>query len=104
MFDPENRINQVGTPNKIFEAMAMGKPSIVTKGILSGDIVEKEQCGLAVEYDEDSLRNAIGKLRDDHKLSEELGKNGLKAAQSKYNWKVQEKELLGAYSKMGGSS
>jgi glycosyltransferase involved in cell wall biosynthesis len=70
MFDPENRINQVGT----------------------------------LEYDEDSLRNAIGKLRDDHKLSEELGKNGLKAAQSKYNWKVQEKELLGAYSKMGGSS
>jgi glycosyltransferase involved in cell wall biosynthesis len=104
MFDPENRINQVGTPNKIFEAMAMGKPSIVTKGILSGDIVEKENCGLAVEYDEDSLRAAIEKLRDDSKLSEELGKNGLKTAQSKYNWKVQEKELLGVYSKFGESA
>lgn len=104
MFDPENRINQVGTPNKVFEAMAMGKPSIVSKGILSGDIVEMEKCGLAVEYDENSLRSAIEKLRDDQKLSEELGRNGLKAAQSKYNWKVQEKDLLGAYSKMEGSA
>jgi glycosyltransferase involved in cell wall biosynthesis len=104
MFDPENRINQVGTPNKIFEAMAMGKPSIVTKGILSGDIVEKESCGLAVDYDEDSLRDAIQKLRDDPKLFEELGRSGLKAAQSKYNWKVQENELLGVYSKFGESA
>jgi glycosyltransferase involved in cell wall biosynthesis len=100
MFDPGSRINQVGTPNKIFEAMAMGKPSIVTKGILSGKIVDEEDCGLAVEYNEDSLRLAIEKLRDDSKLSEELGRNGLKAAQTKYNWKVQEKELLGVMSRM----
>jgi glycosyltransferase involved in cell wall biosynthesis len=104
MFDPEKRINQVGTPNKIFEAMAMGKPSIVTKGILSGDIVEKENCGLAVEYSEDSLREAIERLRDDSGLSEQLGRNGLKAAQTKYNWKVQEKELLQVISKFGESS
>lgn len=103
MFDPSNRINQVGTPNKIFEAMAMGKPSIVTKGILSGDIVEKEKCGLAVEYDQDSLRDAIEKLRDDPKLTEELGRNGLRVAQTKYNWKAQEKELLGLMSRIEGS-
>jgi glycosyltransferase involved in cell wall biosynthesis len=103
MFDPSSRINQVGSPNKIFEAMAMGKPSIVTKGILSGDIVEKERCGLAVEYSEDSLREAIERLRDDPKLSEELGRNGLKAAQTKYNWKVQEKELLELISRIEGS-
>ncbi len=94
MFDPENRINQVGTPNKVFEAMAMGKPSIVSKGILSGDIVEKEECGLAVDYDEDSLRGAIEKLRDDRSLFEQMGKNGLEAAKREYNWAFQEKGLL----------
>ncbi len=103
MFDPSSRINQVGSPNKIFEAMAMGKPSIVTKGILSGDIVEKEKCGLAVEYDEQSLIEAIERLRDDPKLSEELGRNGLKMAHEKYNWKVQEKELLGLMTEIQGS-
>lgn len=103
MFDPSSRINQVGTPNKIFEAMAMGKPSIVTKGILSGDIVEKERCGLAVEYSEDSLREAVEKLRDDPKLTEELGRNGLKAAHTKYNWKAQETEFLGLMSKIEGN-
>lgn len=100
MFDPENRINQVGTPNKVFEAMAMGKPSIVTKGILSGDIVEKEECGLAVEYDEASLRGAIEKLRDDSSLFEQLGKNGLEAAKREYNWAFQERPLLNAYEQL----
>ncbi len=94
MFDPESRINQVGTPNKIFEAMAMGRPTIVTKGILSGSIIEDEKCGLAVEYDKDSLSEAIVKLRDDRELCAELGKNGLKAAKAKYNWKAQEGTLL----------
>ncbi|UCD92613.1 MAG: glycosyltransferase family 4 protein [Methanobacteriota archaeon] len=100
MFDPASRINQVGSPNKIFEAMAMGRPTIVTKGILSGEIIEKEKCGLAVEYSEESLRNAIEQLRDDSSLCEELGKNGLKAAQNEYNWKAQEEKLLRLMSKI----
>lgn len=94
MFDPASRINQVGSPNKIFEAMAMGRPTIVTKGILSGEIVERHKCGLAVDYSEKSLKEAIETLRDDPMLCEELGRNGLRAAHSTYNWKTQENKLL----------
>ena len=96
MFDPANRNNQVGSPNKIFEAMAAGRPVIVTKGILSGDIVERERCGLAVDYSRAALRGALERLRDDRPLTEELGRNGLAAARREYNWGVQEKRLLAA--------
>ena len=102
MFDPGNRNNQVGSPNKIFEAMAVGRPVIVTRGILSGDIVEKERCGLAVEYTEAALRTALETLREDPAKAQELGRNGLAAARREYNWGVQEKHLLAAVRSLAG--
>ncbi|TET91500.1 MAG: glycosyltransferase [Methanomassiliicoccales archaeon] len=96
MFDPASRINQVGSPNKIFEAMAMGRPVIATKGILSGEIVEKEGCGLAIDYDGQSLRKAITTLRDSQSLCEQMGERGLEAAKREYNWSTQERSLLKA--------
>jgi len=96
MFDPNNRNNKVGSPNKIFEAMAMGRPVIATKGILSGEIVEREKCGLAVEYSKKALREAIETLKDNPRLCQHLGENGLNAAKREYNWKVQGRKLLEA--------
>ena len=96
MFDPANRNNQVGSPNKIFEAMAAGRPVIVTKGILSGEIVEREKCGVAVPYTERALQGALEKFRDDRELAGRLGRNGLAAAQREYNWGVQARRLTAA--------
>jgi glycosyltransferase involved in cell wall biosynthesis len=97
LFDSISKINRIGSPNKLFEAMVTGRPIIVTKGTHAGDIVEQEQCGLSVEYSEKGLEDAIKLLRDNPTLCERLGRNGLKAAQQKYNWGVQQKELLKIY-------
>ena len=93
------RPNQARTlPNKLFEAMAAGKPIIVCKGTESAKIVEAEKCGLIVSYgDKKALGNAIVKLVEDKKLRMKLGKAGLAAAKREYNWKVQEKRLLDVY-------
>lgn len=48
--------------------------------------------GLAVEFDEKSLKNAIIKLRDDPKLREEFGKNARKTALN-YDWKILSKRM-----------
>jgi len=97
MFDPKYRINKVGLPNKLFEAMVCGRPIICTKGIHSGDFVEKEKCGLAINYSTDELKKTIIRLRDNPKLCEELGKNGIDAAVKKYSWEKQEEKLLNVY-------
>lgn len=97
MYDPFPRINQVGLPNKIFEAMAAGRPSIVTEGLFMARLVEKEGCGIAVPYTEEGLRGAITRLREDPSLAERLGRSGLAAHQREYNWDAERRRLLGLY-------
>jgi len=102
MFDPQYRINQVGLPNKIFEAMAAGRPSIVTEGLPMAGLVEREGCGIAVPYTRDGFRGAIRRLRDEPALAERLGRNGLAAAQREYNWSAEKRKLLALYEDLGG--
>jgi len=100
LFDPTNPNNEMGLPNKIFEGMITGRPIIVTKGLYYSKIIEKEKCGISVDYDKEEIRKSIIKLRDNSKLCEELGKNALKAAIREYNWKKQEEKLLRIYKEL----
>ena len=97
MLNPKLKNNRVGAPNKLFEAMVCGRPVIATEGTYSGNLVEKLQMGLTIKYDKESFRNAVIKLRDNPDLRKRLGKNALKAAIEKYNWTLQERELIKIY-------
>jgi len=97
MINPTDCNNRLGMANKIGEAMVCGRPIICTKGTYSGELTEKEEVGLAVEYTEHALKEAIIKLRDNPELRERLGRNALKAAIAKYNWQKQEEKLLALY-------
>jgi glycosyltransferase involved in cell wall biosynthesis len=100
VLDPSQPNNQVGPPNKIFEAMVCGRPVIATKGIYSGNLVEKLDMGLTINYCKKDLKNAIIRLRDDKKLRERLGRNALKAAIREYTWDNQERNLLQVYNEL----
>ena len=97
MVNPEDLNNRLGLGNKQFEAMVCGRPIICTKGTYSGEMTEQEEVGLAVEYTEQALKEAIIKLRDNPGLRERLGRNALKAAVTKYNWQKQEEKLIKLY-------
>jgi glycosyltransferase involved in cell wall biosynthesis len=96
-FDPNYKLNKIGSPNKLFEAMVTGRPIIVSKGTRSGEITEKENCGLVINYTKEALREAIVKLRDSPDLCEEMGQNALNSAINKYNWEFEEKKLIKLY-------
>ncbi len=59
MLDPSNHNNRIGTPNRMFEAMAVGTPVLVSKGTLSGEIVESAGAGLAIEWSVSSFQEAL---------------------------------------------
>lgn len=97
MVNPEDLTSSIALGNKQFEAMVCGRPIICTKGTYSGEMTEQEEVGLAVEYTEEALKEAIIRLRDDPELRERLGRNALKAAVTKYNWQKQEEKLIALY-------
>ncbi len=102
MVNPEYRNDSRALGNKQFEAMVCGRPIICTMGTHSGDVTEQEEVGLAVEYSEEALREAIIRLRDDPALRERLGRNALKAAIEKYNWGNEEEKLVELYELVNG--
>lgn len=98
LFNPAKRSQRVCLPNKLFEAMSAGKPIIVCKGTEAAKLVEKEDCGLIVPYgNRSALKSAISSLIEDSSRRAKLGRNGRLAAKRLYNWRVQERRLIGIY-------
>ena len=104
IYNPKNTNNRMSVPNKLFEAMAYGKPIIVSKGSWAGDVVEEEKCGIAIEYDGDAVFQALKELRDDPKMLETLGANGLRAHKQKYNWRAEKRKLVELYRGLDGKA
>lgn len=56
-------------PAKIKDYMLMGMPVILTNAPVSAKKIEKEECGILIDYDEDSLADAVvGLMKNKDKL------------------------------------
>lgn len=97
MMEPRNGNNIIGTPNKLFEAMAYGVPAIVTVRTHSGDLVARLDCGVAVEYSAEGMSSAISSLKDPG-ARRRMGRKGRAAAERDYNWKAMKERLCSVYS------
>lgn len=98
LYDPKIPNNRYASPNKLFEAMMCGKPILVSDDTAMADIVKEENCGLVVPYgDIEAIKCAINKLKGDPDLCKSLGRNGRKAYEEKYNWKLMEGRLMEIY-------
>jgi glycosyltransferase involved in cell wall biosynthesis len=104
LLDPATRVFPPAAPNKLFEALAAGRPLLVSKGTWVGDEVVAADCGVAIDYSKDALRTAIRSLRDDPASRERMGRNAFRLAEQKYNWARDEANLLAAYARLGLSS
>ena len=101
LYDPAIPNNRLASPNKLFEAMMCGKPIIVNEGVATADKVREENCGLVVPYgDYEALKEAVLTLKNNPELRKELGENGRRAYETKYNWKIMEKRLLDLYASL----
>jgi len=98
LYDPSIPNNKYASPNKLFESMASGIPIIVNDHTPMANIVKEENCGLIVPFENNNaLREAIFRIKDDQALQQKLGNNGRNAYANKYNWKIMEQRLMGIY-------
>jgi glycosyltransferase involved in cell wall biosynthesis len=88
-------------PNKLFEYMSAGIPVIASDFPMWRQIVDKAGCGILVDpLDTLAIANAIQWIFDHPVEAEEMGRRGLAAVRSRYNWPYEEQKLLGFYSRL----
>jgi glycosyltransferase involved in cell wall biosynthesis len=85
-------------PVKMFEYMSAGLPVIASNFLLWREIIEGNQCGICVDpRNPKAIGDAIQYLVDNPQKAEQMGKNGRKVVEQKYNWSREEKKLLTLY-------
>jgi glycosyltransferase involved in cell wall biosynthesis len=90
-------------PNKLFEYMAAGLPVVASNFPLWKEIVEGNRCGITVDpLDSKAIAQAIEYLLAHPEEALQMGENGRRAVEEKYNWEAESKKLLGVYSKLLG--
>jgi len=98
LYDPNIPNHRFASPNKIFEAMMLGKPIIVARNTNMDRIIAESGAGIVVDYgDVDGLESALIRLDRDPALRARLGRSARQAYERQYSWAIMEKRLLGMY-------
>jgi glycosyltransferase involved in cell wall biosynthesis len=88
-------------PNKMFEYMSAGVPVIASNFPLWREIIEGNECGICVDPDDsESIAKAIDYITTHPQEAEQMGRNGQRSVQEKYNWLPEEAKLIKLYSEL----
>jgi len=100
-YDPSIPNHRLASPNKVFEAMMLGKPVVVARGTNMDRVVDENQCGLVVEYGQiDELEAGLKRLAEDARLRQRLGASARQIYTRKYSWQLMKDRLLALYQEM----
>jgi glycosyltransferase involved in cell wall biosynthesis len=100
-YDPKIPNHKYSSPNKIFEAMMLGKPIIVAAGTNMDRMIGEAKCGCVVPYgDIPALEKTLQTLANDPELIHKLGLNARKAYETHYNWDLMSQRLIQLYKKV----
>lgn len=94
-YDTSYPNNKLASPNKLFEAMKYGKPSLVSDGTVMGNIVKEENCGETFKYGD--KKEFIKKFKLVEKNYSEYSKKANKAFNKKYSWNIATQNLVKMY-------
>ena len=85
-------------PNKLFENLVAGIPTIASNFPEMARIINQEECGLLIDATQpQQIADAIEYLYRNEGSKLEMGQNALRAAQEKYNFEKQAEKLLKVY-------
>lgn len=92
---------QIGPPLKLFDYMSCGLPIVANRIGGWSDMIEKEQIGLLVDDNPDSLAESVDLLLNDDSTWYNMRQNAQNLVREKYNWEnVIENVLIPLYSKL----
>lgn len=104
MMDPSNPNNVIGTPGKIINALAVGRPMVTTKGLNIAKKVEDAGCGITIPYSKSAFVEAVLKAAADPRTLTSMGRKGRELYDKEYSWTRSKNELLKVYEALIRSS
>jgi len=88
-------------PIKMFEYMAAGIPFVASNFPYWEEIVKENKCGICVNpLSPDDIANGIIKILENPIEAKQMGQNGRKAIEEKYNWGIEEQKLVSLYKEL----
>lgn len=85
-------------PVKMFEYMASGLPVLASNFPLWKSILERENCGICVDpMDSTAIANAYQELVSNPERARQMGENGRRAIEQRYNWELEVIKLRDLY-------
>jgi len=88
-------------PVKMFEYMSAGIPVVASNFSLWRDLIEKNNAGICVNpLNPKEIAEAINILLNNNNLAKNMGLNGRKLIEEKYNWAKEEEKLISLYKKL----
>ena len=96
LYDPVIPNYKFSAPNKVYEAMLLGKPIIIAKNTGIDRIVTENKMGYVIEYSEEAFRVLIDKILTRSMDWEERGENA-KRAYPKYSWPIMKNRIIELY-------
>ena len=104
-YNPERPFQRFNTANKLFEALMLGKPFIVSRDTGNWEMVVENDLGMVVSYgDRDEL---LAALRGIHRMSRDqrtdLARRARRLYDERFAWETMRDRLVSLYSTLSGS-
>ncbi|WP_068986194.1 glycosyltransferase [Lysinibacillus xylanilyticus] len=94
VYDPSYQHNQIASPNKLYEALYLGKPCIVAENTSINLFVEKYDIGYITKFDEHNLSKMIKSISKEELIVK--GSNA-KSIYPAFSWDTSKRKLIEIY-------
>jgi len=102
-YEPSNFNNIYASPNKVFDAMSVGRPVIVNSETVISSWVLENQLGYSAPYhDADKLATILRSLGPQRRALAEFAVRARSIYEREFTWEIMEQRLLGIYAQLSG--